>query len=469
MASETVMVVDDERSMREFLTILMERDGYEVAAVPSAVEALTASSDRWPDLVLTDLNMPGMDGLELLKELKARAARDGKDVEVVVITAFGTTESAVDAMRCGAADYVQKPFNNDELRLVVRRVLGRRELEVENLRLKGELQDRYHFGRLVGSSAAMMEVYDLIRRVKDTRINCMIVAESGTGKEMVARAIHFSGVRADGPFIPINCGAIPENLVESELFGHVKGSFTGAVRDKTGLLKAAHNGTIFLDEIAMLPPSAQVSLLRALQERRFTPVGAVREIEVDVRVIAATNVDLEAAVARGEFREDLYYRLNVVQMKLPPLRERGEDIPELVRFFLHRYAKEYSKEIQGLAPDASRSIRSWNYPGNVRELQNIIERAVALCKGPEITAEDLPERMSEGRVPIMDEQWVGFPEGGIDLDALLSSTEKNWLLAALEVSGGNKTKAANLLHMTFRSLRYRLVKYGLDGDGSDLV
>jgi two-component system response regulator PilR (NtrC family) len=308
----------------------------------------------------------------------------------------------------------------------------------------------------------MGEVYDLIRRVKDTRINCLVHGESGTGKEVVARAIHYSGVRAGEPFVAINCGAIPENLVESELFGHKKGSFTGAVRDKVGLLTAADRGTVFLDEVAALPLPAQVSLLRALQERRFTPVGEVREVGVDVRVIAASNVDLEDAVGRGQFREDLYYRLNVVQLTLPPLRDRREDIPELVRHFVRRFAAEYGKDLSGVAPDALEALVAWRYPGNVRELQNIVERAVALCTGRLIRVADLPDRMRAGVLPTPAAAVEAFPKGGMDLDRLLAETERVWLNAALKEAGGNKTKAARLLHMSFRSLRYRLAKYGMD-------
>ncbi len=464
--TERILVVDDDLSMRQFLRILLEREGYRVATAESAERALAEARAEWPALVLTDLNMPGRSGLELLREIKAEAAAARRDVEVVVVTAFGSTESAVQAMRDGAADYVTKPFNNAELLLVVRRALERRQLEQQVERLRTEVRSQYHLGNLVGASKAMQGVYDLVRRVKDTRINCLIEGESGSGKEMVARAIHYSGVRRDEPFVAVNCGAIPESLVESELFGHVKGSFTGAVRDKQGLLKAAHGGTIFLDEVVSLPLSAQVALLRAIQERRFTPVGAVREVEVDVRILAACNVRLEDAVANGSFREDLYYRLNVVRIPLPPLRERSDDIPELARHFLRRFAEEYGKPVTGFRPEAMEAMVRWHFPGNVRELQNTVERAVALCAGSLIGVEDLPERMRGAgpvAMPSADEQ--GFPAEGLNLDALLAGTERAWLLRALEAAGGNKTQAASLLQMSFRSYRYRLAKFGLD-DGA---
>ena len=464
MPGESILIVDDDLSLREFLGILLARDGYSVQAVASGEAAMAAIETAWPDLVLTDLNMPGMSGLDLLRELKERAAREGTDVEVVMVTAYGTTASAVEAMKHGAADYVMKPFNNEELRLVVKRALDRRELEVENSRLKSELGGRYHFGNLVGSSAAMGVIYDLVRRVKDTRINTLLCGESGTGKEMVARAIHYSGVRGEQPFVAINCGAIPENLVESELFGHAKGAFTGAVRDKVGLMQAADKGTLFLDEVNSLPLAAQVKLLRAIQERRFTPVGTTRELSVDLRIIAATNSDLEDAVAEGSFRQDLYYRLNVVQLQLPPLRKRAEDLAELTRHFLRRFSEEYGKPVTGVAPDAMRLMRIYHWPGNVRELQNTIERAVALCHGTVVQSEDLPHRMREQGPPSTPEDATpAFPEEGVNLDAQLASFEKRWLVGALDAADGNKTHAARLLKMSFRSFRYRLAKYDLDG------
>ena len=466
MPGESILVVDDDLSLREFLSILLARDGYVVRAAASGEAAMAAVAAEWPDLVLTDLNMPGMTGLDLLRELKRMAAQDGTDVEVVMVTAYGTTESAIEAMKHGAADYVMKPFNNEELRLVVKRALDRRELEVENSRLKSELGGRYHFGNLVGSSSAMGEIYDLIRRVKDTRINTLLSGESGTGKEMVARAIHYSGVRGEHPFVAINCGAIPENLVESELFGHAKGSFTGAVRDKVGLMQAADKGTLFLDEVNSLPLAAQVKLLRAIQERRFTPVGTTREVSVDVRIIAATNSDLEDAVRDGAFREDLYYRLNVVQMQLPPLRQRAEDLMELTRHFLRRFSEEYGKSVSQVAPDTLRLMRIYHWPGNVRELQNTIERAVALSAGAVIQPEDLPARMRDvGPEVAPATSEPVFPPEGVNLDAELAAFEKRWLVGALDASDGNKTQAARLLQMSFRSFRYRLAKYDMDATG----
>ena len=467
MRPDRVIVVDDDLSMRQMLSILLKRSGYEVASAASAEDALEKLDDWWPDLVLTDLNMPGMHGIDLLVEVKARAAKEERDVEVIVVTAYGSTRTAVDAMTKGAANYVLKPFNNTELKMVVRRALGRKALEVENRMLRAQLRDQYHFGNLIGSSDAMNRVYQLIDRVKDTRINCVVVGESGTGKEVVARAIHFSGSRAEGPFVPINCGAIPEALVESELFGHKKGSFTGATRDKKGLVETADGGTLFLDEVNSLPQSAQVKLLRAIQERKILPVGGTREVDVDARIIAASNANLEAMVADGTFRDDLYYRLNVVQIELPPLRDRSGDLPNLIRHFSKRFAEEYDRDEVQISPDAMKALQAWHYPGNVRELSNIIERSVALCTGSLVLPTDLPDRIVDvGRAPLSLAQ-EEFPDDGINLDGLLGQFEKRWLVGALEESKGNKTEAAKLLQMSFRSFRYRLAKFGLDDLATD--
>jgi len=461
-----VLVVDDDLSMREFLAIFMRRDGYSVSTADSGESALLVARRQWPDLVLTDLNMPGMSGMDLLSALKTRSAREGRDVEVVVVTAFGTAESAVDAMRRGAFDYVLKPFDNDDLRVTVRRALERVRLQAENARLKAVVQDEVHFGRFIGSSEPMQRVYDLIRRIKDTPINCLVVGESGTGKELVARSLHEAGVRK-GPFVAINCGAIPENLVESELFGHAKGAFTGADRDRSGLIESANRGTLFLDEINSLPSSAQVKLLRVLQERRVKPVGSSREVPVDVRVIAASNADLEKEAREGRFREDLYYRINVIQVALPPLRERSSDIGELVRHFITRYAAEYAKPVRSVSAPALHALRAWRWPGNVRELENTVMRAVVLSQGSELLVRDLPEALravapEPSKAPAVDADAYVVPPEGVDLDSLLADVERRWLVAALEACGGNKTRAAKALKMSFRSFRYRLAKYDLD-------
>ncbi|MFH1464189.1 MAG: sigma-54 dependent transcriptional regulator [Pseudomonadota bacterium] len=464
MASERILVVDDERSMRDFLEILLKREGYQVETAGSAEHGLRAFTADPHDLVLTDMNLPGMSGLDLLSELKTRAASGARDAPVVLITAYGTASTAVEAMKRGAYDYVMKPFNNDELKLLLRRALEERALKEENLRLKTELKDRYHFESLVGSSPAMQEVYSLVERIKDARINSLIEGESGTGKELVARAIHYSGVRRDSPFVAVNCGAIPETLIESELFGYKKGAFTGAIRDKIGFFEAADKGTIFLDEIGEMPLLTQVKVLRAIQERRVTPVGSTEEREVDVRILAATNRDLETEVKEGRFREDLFYRLNVITLRVPPLRERRADIPELARHFITRFAKEYGKPIEGLTPEASRLLQQYEFPGNVRELENLVERSVALATGPRIGVDLLPAKVRPRSDRSLEDTEGPFPTDGIDLDGRLLSYELFWLNRALEEAGGNKTHAAELLQMSFRSFRYRLQKHGITTD-----
>ncbi len=463
MSGERVLVVDDDLSLRQMLGILLRREGYDVEVAASAEEGLARLDRAPPALVITDINMPGMSGLELLREIKARAANNDLDVEVVVITAHDARGVGAEAIREGAADYLTKPFDNNELRVVARQVLRVSALRAENRRLRRELGRGADLGGLLGTSGAMDRVRDLVRRVKDARINCLIQGESGTGKEMVARTIHYSGSRSAGPFVAVNCGAIPESLLESELFGYKKGAFTGAARDKVGLIQAAHKGTLFLDEVNSLPQSAQVTLLRALQERRITPVGDVKEIEVDVRIVAASNADLQSLVEKGTFREDLFYRLNVVQIDLPALRNRAEDIPELARHFVTRYATEYDRRIV-LSPEVLRALEAWHFPGNVRELQNVIERAVALATGSAVTLDDLPEKMRGRVAPAQVSESVAFPPEGVDIDGILNQIEQQWLRAALEAADGNKTRAAQLLNITFRSMRYRLAKHGMGGD-----
>lgn len=455
--SAKILIVDDEASIREILAILFEQDGYVVGLAKDVSEAKMAYHRFQPDVILSDLNMAKETGIDFLRWVQEQA----KKIPFVILTAFGTTESAVEALKLGAMNYVLKPFNNDELRIVVSRALGIQNLQYENERLRQKVGVQKHFDNLIGDSREMQEVYTLIRQVRDSKINCMILGESGVGKEMVARSIHFSGVRREQPFVTINCGAIPENLVESELFGHKKGAFTSAFRDKMGLLEIASQGTIFLDEIDALPLSTQVKLLRVIQAKRITPVGGVQEIEVDVRILCASNADIEKEVQDGAFREDLYYRLNVVEIFVPPLRDHREDIPRLIEHFLGKFSKEYNKQIIGFTPSALEKIQDWHFPGNIRELQNIVERAVALCVGNIIHLEDLPSNLMEfdgleGFPPIDD-----FPEEGVDLDQMLAEIEKKWLLAALRATRGKKTAAAECLKMSFRSFRYRLLKHRL--------
>jgi two-component system, NtrC family, response regulator PilR len=450
-----ILVVDDEPSMRELLTICLRRAGYEAEAVPGAQAALDRLDAHPFDLVITDLTMPGIDGMELLRRVIARP----EPPLVIMITAFATTETAVLAMKLGAYDYLVKPFKVDEIQVVVRRALERVDLGSENQRLRDELRGVGRLEGMVGRSAAMQKVFELVRRVAPTRANVLIRGESGTGKELVARALHNLSDRAGGPFVAVNCGAIPETLMESELFGHVRGAFTGAAGAREGVFVAARGGTLFLDEIGELGLSMQVKLLRALQERRIRPVGGDRELEVDCRVVAATNRDLEAAIEAGEFRRDLYFRLDVVQVVLPPLRHRPEDIPLLVERCFERLDRELRRDLQGIAPDALEWFLRHDYPGNVRELENLVERAVALETSRWLTAANLPRRSPTARS--LPAALPDLPEDGLDLEKAVADLERHLIVAALRRTQGVRKEAAKLLRVSFRSLRYRLEKLGI--------
>jgi len=462
-----VLVVDDEVGMREFLAVCLSRGGHVVTTAKSGADALRMLSDddHGFDVVVTDLTMPGVPGMEVLRHACALASAP----QVIMVTAYATTDTAVEAMKIGAYDYLIKPFKVDEIQVVVQRALERRALSSENRRLKDELEGVHTLDRMIGRSEAMQKVFELVRRVAATRTNVLIRGESGTGKELVARALHKLSDRAEGPFVPVNCGAIPEQLMESELFGHVKGSFTGAAADRPGMFAVAQGGTLFLDEIGELDPATQVKLLRVLQERRIRPVGANTELEVDCRVVAATNRDLEAAVDAGEFRSDLYFRLDVVRIVLPPLRHRPEDIPLLVERFFDRFNREMRRSIEGVSPEALNWLLSYQFPGNVRELENLIERAVALEGGAMLSAEHFPTPSGTGRTlsgAHPDSKIV--PPEGLDIDASLADLERALILAALKQSKGVRKHAAKLLRISFRSLRYRLKKLGIEvGRGLD--
>jgi two-component system response regulator PilR (NtrC family) len=456
-----VLVVDDERSMREFLAICLRREGHEVSVAASGEQALASLETEPVDVIVTDLKMPGpIDGLGVLEA----ARRPEHGAEVIVVTAFATPETAIAAMKQGAYDYLTKPFKVDEINAVIGRALEKRALVAANAALREKVSQRYRLASLIGKSAQMQRVFDLIGKIHSTRTGVLITGESGTGKELVARALHTEGNRAEAPFVAVNCGAIPAELMESELFGHLKGSFTSASRDSEGLFVRADGGTLLLDEIAELPLALQPKLLRALQERRVKPVGATEETEIDVRVIAATNRELEEEVERGAFRSDLYYRLNVIELRIPPLRQRVVDIPMLVDHFLRRFAAEQGRRISGISPEAMRRLESYHFPGNVRELENIIERAVTLCGESHLGAADLPPLRQRPQVA-GDSATVAIPEDGLDLEAVLSDYERAIVQRALEQSGGVRKRAAALLGISFRSLRYRLKKLGLD-DGA---
>ena len=457
-----ILVVDDEQSLREFLSICLKRAGHDVTTAKSGTEALDKIAASPFDIVVTDLRMPGdLDGIALLTHIRAGTAKSAAPIapEVILVTAYATKETALAAMKQGAYDYLTKPFQVDEINAVIDRALEKRALVEANLALRDKVAGRWRLANLIGRSPPMQKMFELIGKLHSARTSVLITGESGTGKELVARALHTEGTRAKAPFVAVNCGAIPDELMESELFGHKKGAFTGAVHDKLGLFQEADGGTLFLDEIGELGLGLQVKLLRVLQERRVKAVGATEEVEVDVRVVCATNRDLDAEVARGAFRADLYYRLNVIQVWIPPLRHRREDIPLRADHFLRQFAAEHGKSIH-LGADGMRALESYDFPGNVRELQNIMERAVTLSSGSTLGADDFPVKQSRATPEVPHE----IPAEGVDLDRLLSDYERMWVARALEKTDGVRKRAAALLGISFRSMRYRLEKLGLGGD-----
>jgi two-component system response regulator PilR (NtrC family) len=455
----SILVVDDEPSMREFLEILFRKEGHEVSTAADAATALARAAGGDLDLVVTDLRLGRDSGIDILRAVKEQSP----GTEVVIVTAFATTENAIQAMKLGAHDYVLKPFKVDELSLVVAKALEHRALLAENRILRRRLGSPPEVA-LLGRSRAIQEVREMIALAAPARTTILVTGESGTGKEVVARAIHAQGGRRDQPFVAINCGAIPEGLIESELFGHERGAFTGASEARLGLFEVAGSGTLFLDEVGELPPAVQVKLLRALQERKIRRVGGSRDLPVAARMVAATNRDLAVEVKEGRFREDLFYRLNVIQLRVPPLRERREDLPIFLDHFLDRFAAEQGRPRPRLAPEAEAVLLAHDWPGNVRELANVVERAITLSAGDVLDAGVLPPGLRGGRRAVPSAAVPQLPEGGMDLQAHLDAVERELLEDALARTGGVKTEAARLLRLTFRSLRYRLAKYGIGGD-----
>jgi DNA-binding NtrC family response regulator len=441
----TILLAEDEALLRKILTGLFEGEGFRVVAAATGREALDRFAAERVDVVVADIRMPEIEGLDLLDRLKTV----DPEVLVIIMTAFSSVESAVSALRKGAYDYVVKPFINDDLVHSVRNALRQRELFLENRALRRELDRAHSFDQIIGASDAVQELLSLVGKVAGTNASILITGESGTGKELVARAVHFHSARARGPFLPINCGALNENLLEAELFGYEKGAFTGAASAREGLLKTADGGTIFLDEIGEMPTALQVKLLRALQEREVLPVGGRATVPFDARVVAATNRDLEDEVRAGRFREDLFYRLNVIPLRVPPLRERAGDVPLLARHFAARFAREMGAEEVQFAPDALAALAGYGWPGNIRELMNAVERAVALSGGA-IGVEHLPERVRGARPTTND------PEGTV---ITLDELERRHILAALERTDGNKTRAAELLGIDLSTLYRKLKRY----------
>ena len=455
--SRRLLIVDDEASLLDFLSILFQDEGYEVTTARSVEEARRRLDAGSPDLVLCDILMPDGNGLDLLREIKAG---DGSP-PVVMMTAYTSTKSAIEAMKLGAADYVSKPFDVDELKIVAQKALERAELADENVYLRRELEQKYTFNNIIGKSSRMQAIFALIERIARTTSTVLIHGESGTGKELIARAIHFASPRSNRRFLSLNCGAMPENLLESELFGHERGAVTGAVREKKGLFQEADRGTLFLDEIGEMTPTMQVKLLRALQEKVVRKVGGTAEESVDVRIIAASNQDLEGRLQTGEFREDLYYRINVLPIHLPPLRQRREDIPLLVDFFLQKYSRQMELPPRQISIEAMHILEAYDWPGNVRELENLIERVLALSHAETITTRDLPVHLLTNRRTNPD--LIQLPEEGLDLEAYLESIRAQLMMQALERTSGVQTQAAELLGMSFRSFRYYAKKAGIKG------
>ena len=454
-----ILVVDDEPGMREFLEIMLQKDGYIVKTASDGSEALDKIDTTLYDLAITDIQMPVMNGIDVLKKINEKSP----DTTVIMITAYASHETAIEAMKLGAYDYITKPFKIDEIKLVIKKALDKKKLERENTRLRKELETQYGFGNIIGRSPAIVKVFELIKRVAELNVNVLIAGESGTGKELVARAIHYSGSRHEKSFVPVNCGAIPESLMESELFGYKKGAFTGAVTDKKGLFEEAHTGTIFLDEIGDLPLHLQVKLLRVIEDKKIRPLGSTESSEVDIRIIAATNKKLEEEVAEGKFREDLFYRLNVITIVLPPLRERRIDVSPLAIHFINKYSEEMAKDIRGISPKALETLENYHYPGNVRELENIMARCVALESSNVIRQETLPQLVTGKDYIDLDTSFSSTTS----LDTLMGDVERKMIEKALKSTNGNKTEAAKLLGITLRSLRYRLAKHELSGDDSE--
>ncbi|OPY89448.1 MAG: Transcriptional regulatory protein ZraR [Syntrophus sp. PtaU1.Bin208] len=453
----TILVVDDDKGMREFLDIMLTREGYDVRCASSAAEALNSCRKHSYDLILTDLKMPKMDGLEFLKAVKEISPES----LVILITAYASGDTAVRAMKDGAYDYIEKNFNLEEFTATIRNALesnGRTRDEAKFLR---EMENAVSFGEIIGKSREMVKVYSLIKKVAETTANVLILGESGTGKELVAKAIHANSPRKEKPFVAINCGGIPENLLESELFGYQKGAFTGAYADKAGLFEIARGGTIFLDEVGELPPVLQVKLLRVVQEKTFLRIGGTENIRVDVRIISATNRNLEEMVRKGEFREDLYYRLNVIPVRIPPLRDRKEDIAILSRYFVEKYAREFGKGIKNISNYGLELLMDYSFPGNVRELENIIERSVALEQSSIVLPENLVISKGNSEEQADVYKMGQFPDQGINLNTEMARFEREMIEKALEKSSGSKTRAAELLQVSFDSLRYRIEKLGM--------
>ncbi len=449
-----VLIVDDEAEIRESLQTLLELEGYEVETAANGDEGLSKLGEQPFDLVLLDLALPGRSGIDLLPEIRALDAQ----LPVIIITAFGTVEDAVRAMQGGAGNFLQKPWDNEKLLADVRAAVGRRRAEEENIQLKRALKQRYNFENIVGKSDPMLKIFDLVAQVAPSRSTVLLQGESGTGKELIAKALHLNSTRRDRPFVPVNTGSMPPDLLESTLFGHVKGAFTSAIASKKGLFEIADRGTLFLDEIGTMGLDTQSKILRVLQDRKFMHLGGTHEIQVDVRIIAATNVDLRQLVREGKFREDLFYRLNVIAIDLPPLRQRKEDIPLLVDYFLRKYSEENQRQVRGVSPEAMRPLLNYSWQGNVRELENVMERAVVLSSGPEIGPDLLPDHII-GRgslLPLIESH------GELSLFDMMEECERRIIVDMLEKCSWNQTETAERFHIPLSTLNQKIKRLNIE-------
>jgi nitrogen regulation protein NR(I) len=477
-----ILVIEDDDTVRDVLRSFLSEKGFEATLAQNGVAGLDMLRAEKFDLILTDLVMPGITGIDVLQEVIASKI----SIPVIVMTAFGTVQTAVEAMRLGAFDYLTKPFNLEELMIVIEKALSVSKLQKENVMLKMQLKKKYNFKGLIGDSPRMQVVYELIEKIADTDSTVLITGESGTGKELIAKTVHYNNIsRAGGPFVPLNCAAIPKDLLESELFGHEKGAFTGAINTRIGRFELAQGGTLFLDEVGELDPSLQVKLLRVLQEREFERVGGVKTIKVDVRILAATNKDLEKATKDGLFREDLFYRLNVIPLHLPPLRSRVEDLTLLMAHFIQEFCRKRKREPFTFSPDAMECLMKYNWPGNVRELENLVERLTILATGPVVKVSDLPEKLHQltftavssaassaqapgihGETDILraagQNNTVEIGESGINLNEMVSAMERNMIRKALEKAGGVRSKAAQLLGLNRTTLLEKIKKMGIE-------
>jgi DNA-binding NtrC family response regulator len=449
-----VLIIDDEAEIRESLQTLLELEGFAVETAASGEAGLQRIGEHPFDLILLDLTLPGRNGMEILAEIRAHET----NLPVIMITAFGTVENAVHAMQGGAVNFVQKPWDNEKLLADVRAAVGWRRAEEENVQLKRALKERYNFENIVGKSEPMLKIFDLVAQVANSRSTVLLQGESGTGKEIIAKALHLNSPRRERPFVPVNTGSMPTDLLESTLFGHVKGAFTSAIASKKGLFEIADHGTLFLDEIATMSLETQAKILRVLQDRRFMHLGGVQEIQVDVRIIAATNIDLRQMVREGRFREDLFYRLNVITIELPPLRQRREDIPLLVQFFLKKYAEENDRPVRRITPEALRPLMSYSWPGNVRELENVIERAVVLSSGPEITIDLLPDNILGRGSALM----LGEPPSDASLFEIVEDVEKRIISDMLEKCNWNQTEAAERFKVPLSTLNQKIRRLNIE-------